>query len=263
MNDKLENFIVKNKDNFNDLEPSKIVFKNIEAAIKEKSVKKYFVVSNFWSMGIAASICFIIGLSTFWFFNNTTNVEEKFVNTYHKNVGQVVHDTIHQIDNTKTDPSDQIVKLELLENMTIPVNYKTKEITQPKSVKYHIVNTLTSSTSASDRYNAASKALENIKLDMDIVDVLFRTMQTDESTNVRMAVFESLSLFANEKNIKDRFIKALSTQDDPTVKVAIIELLTNLRVNKINDYLEKITRNQETDPMIIEKAHQGLLRLQS
>jgi len=148
-------------------------------------------------------------------------------------------------------------------NKTILVKNPSTNFPRNKTLTYQTALVLNNSTSASERFQAAFKGLENNVLDKEILDVLFNTMQNDPNTNVRMAAFESLSVFANERRVKNRFITALQNQKDPDVKVAIIDLLTNLRTNSIKAYLEKIAVEEDTNPMVTERAHKGLMKLAS
>jgi hypothetical protein len=260
MKDKLEKFILENRSSFDDLDPSEDVFKRLESKIYEKPKIWKLVLSNYWKMGIAASILFLIGLTGFWVINqpesnlvaevemNDTNsivAEEEIVQ--HLQVKETFFKDEPPLLNTNNKRTSESLNT-LIKNTRFNNNY---------------IFTLKNSESASARFTAASKALQSNTLDTEIVDVLFKTMENDENTNVRLAAFESLSLFAHERKIKDRFITSLSKQNDPTVKVAIIELLTNLRSTTIKDYLENLSEGEDADPMVKEKAHQGLIRLNS
>lgn len=260
MNDKLEKFILQHREEFDDLVPRADIFEKIEAGINPKSISPLMIIfNNYWKMGIAASILIVAGFGLFWLINSTDTVSS--INPEITKV-EAAEPLPKAEDNNTTDHLNQEG---FVENGTTLVENKTNHPVFKTNLKYHPknanVNKLRYSGSASERFSIASSALEKGNLDKDIVNALFFTMQNDENINVRLAAFESLSLFAYEKSVKNQFIKSLATQKDPVIKVAIIELLTNLRTENIRGYLEEVANNKEADPMIIEKAHQGLLRL--
>jgi hypothetical protein len=260
MKDKLEKFILENRSSFDDLDPNEDVFKRLESKIYEKPTIWKLVLSNYWKMGIAASILFLIGLTGFWIINPPESNLVAVVEMNDTNSIVADEEIVQQLQVKETlvqeEPS-------LLNTNNKRTSGSINNLVKNTRFNNNYIFTLKNSESASARFTAASKALQSNTLDTEIVDVLFRTMENDENTNVRLAAFESLSLFANERKIKDRFITSLSKQNDPTVKVAIIELLTKLRTTTIKGYLQNLSEKEDGDPMVIEKAHQGLIRLNS
>lgn len=258
MDDKLEKFILQHREEFDDLVPGKDLFTKIQAGINQKPKSPLIMIlGSYWKMGIAASLLVTTGFGLFWLSNNSEAEQNTPI------VMQIKDSELEINENYLSEP--RIVKepiQKISEEIPDAVHQTVKFIAYPKISSSDInLNKLRNSGSASERYKIASEALDTKHLDKEIVNALFFTMQNDENTNVRLAAFESLSLFAHEKNIKNQFIKSLTTQKDPVIKVAIIELLTNLRTERIRDYLEEIAGNKDADPMIIEKAHQGLIRL--
>ena len=84
--------------------------------------------------------------------------------------------------------------------------------------------------SASQRLQGINVALTIESADDEVVNALAKRMNDDPNTNVRLAALDALSKFHTEPQVRKVLLDALSTQKDPMVQIALIQLMvTNER----------------------------------
>ncbi len=115
--------------------------------------------------------------------------------------------------------------------------------------------------SASQRMMGVSVAYELEKADDEIVQVLVKTMNEDANTNVRLAALEALSKFSHENKVRHALIASLTSQKDPMVQIALIQLMVSMKEKGIVKELEKMTRDANTMKAVKDEAYTGILKL--
>jgi len=115
--------------------------------------------------------------------------------------------------------------------------------------------------SASQRMVGVSVAYELETADDQIVQVLVKTLNEDTNSNVRLAALEALGKFSNEEVVRQSLIKSLTTQKDPVVQIALIQLLVKMKEKGVLNQLEKITKDASTMKAVKDEAHKGILKL--
>jgi uncharacterized protein YjgD (DUF1641 family) len=115
--------------------------------------------------------------------------------------------------------------------------------------------------SASQRMTGVSVAYELEKPDDEIVTVLVKTMNEDPNTNVRLAALEALGKFHSEPAVRTALIQSLSTQKDPVVQIALIQLMVKMKEKGIINQLEKMTKDASVLKAVKDEAHAGILKL--
>jgi hypothetical protein len=115
--------------------------------------------------------------------------------------------------------------------------------------------------SASQRMQGLSVAYEMDKPDDQIVTVLVKTMNEDPNSNVRLAAMEALGKFSNEVHVRNALIQSLSTQKDPVVQIALIQLLVKMKEKSVVGQLEQMTKDATTMKAVKDEAYSGILKL--
>ncbi len=115
--------------------------------------------------------------------------------------------------------------------------------------------------SASQRMVGVSVAYELETADDQIVKVLVKTLNEDTNSNVRLAALEALGKFSNEEVVRQSLINSLTTQKDPVVQIALIQLLVKMKEKGVLNQLEKITKDASTMKAVKDEAHTGILKL--
>ncbi|MGD1945776.1 MAG: hypothetical protein ACFB0A_05855 [Croceivirga sp.] len=115
---------------------------------------------------------------------------------------------------------------------------------------------------------SASKRIQGVQLveefdrpDEEIVAALGEKMLADENTNVRLSAMEALSKFSYSEQVKSIFIKALETEENPSIQVALIELLGQLQEKKAIAPLKKLLEKEETQPFIKNEINNALPKI--
>jgi HEAT repeat protein len=114
--------------------------------------------------------------------------------------------------------------------------------------------------SASQRIQGVNVAL-TIKADDEVVKALAKRMNEDANTNVRLAALDALSKFHQEPGVRRILIDALSTQKDPMVQIALIQLMVKMKETGIVNDLKRIVDDEESMKAVKDEAYSGLLKL--
>jgi len=115
--------------------------------------------------------------------------------------------------------------------------------------------------SASQRITGLSVAYQMDKPDDEIVGVLVKTMNEDVNSNVRLAAMDALGKFSNEASVKSALIQSLSSQKDPVVQIALIQLLVKMKEKSVVRQLEQMTKDASTMKAVKDEAYSGILKL--
>lgn len=132
------------------------------------------------------------------------------------------------------------------------------ELNETKQLMLSLVN---NQLSASQRMMGVSVANTVTTVDDEITNVLITVLNEDPNTNVRLSALEALSRFYNEPHVKNALVKALGTQQDPMVQIALIQLLVQIKEKTIVPQLENIIDNQQSIKAVKDEAHTALLKL--
>ena len=120
---------------------------------------------------------------------------------------------------------------------------------------------LSEGQSASRRMQGVNVAFTLSAPDDDVVNALEKAMMSDPNTNVRLAALDALGQFAHEPSIRKILIGSLSSQDDPMVQIALIQLLVGLKEKAVVTDLEKIIKSDDAMDAVKDEAYTGILKL--
>lgn len=115
--------------------------------------------------------------------------------------------------------------------------------------------------SASQRMTGLSVAYQLDKPDNEIVNVLVKTMNEDPNSNVRLAAMDALGKFNSEATVRNALIQSLSSQKDPIVQIALIQLLVKMKEKGVVKQLEQMTKDVSTMKAVKDEAYSGILKL--
>ena len=127
--------------------------------------------------------------------------------------------------------------------------------------KRMMMSMLDNEFSPSQRMQGVSVAYEMNKPDDEIVTVLVKTFNNDPNTNVRLAALDALSKFSSEDGVRKALIEALSTQKDPVIQIALIQVMVKMKEKTVIDQLEKIATDSKTMKAVKTEAYSGIFKL--
>ena len=127
--------------------------------------------------------------------------------------------------------------------------------------KAMMIALLENQQSASQRLQGVNVALTINNADDEVVKALAKRMNEDPNTNVRLAAMEALSKFHTEPLVRKVLLDALSSQKDPVVQIALIQLMVKMKEKSVVDDLKKIVEDNETMKAVKDEAYSGILEL--
>lgn len=130
-----------------------------------------------------------------------------------------------------------------------------------EATKHMMMALIDNQQSASQRIQGVNVAMSIESADDDVVQALIKRMNEDPNTNVRLAALEALSKFYNEPLVKKALIEGLSSQKDPVVQIALIQLMVKIKEKGIVTDLKRIVDDEETMEAVKDEAYTGLLEL--
>lgn len=97
--------------------------------------------------------------------------------------------------------------------------------------------------------------------DTKILKALIERLNYDSNVNVRLAAAEALSEFSESNLVKDAFINALKTQEDPGLQIAIIQFLVKIQDKRAIEPIKELLQQPETPDFVKDQANYGLSEL--
>jgi len=133
-----------------------------------------------------------------------------------------------------------------------------KEMAETKQL---MLAMLTNDQSASQRMQGVNVALTISKADDEVVNALAKAMTSDSNTNVRLAALDALGKFVNEPHVRKILVNSLTTQNDPVVQIALIQMLVRMKEKNVVNELEKIIEDEKNIQAVKDEAHTGIIKL--
>jgi hypothetical protein len=144
-------------------------------------------------------------------------------------------------------------------------NEQQREITRLRqemdSTKRMMMAMMTNPQSASQRMLGVAASYQLEKADDEIVNALFKTMNEDPNTNVRLAALDALSKFHQQEHVRTALINSLAKQKDPVVQISLIRLMVEMKEKSVIKELDRITKDKESIKAVKDEAYSGLLKL--
>ena len=96
--------------------------------------------------------------------------------------------------------------------------------------------------------------VENFEwLDPEIIKALGDRLLHDENDNVRLTAFEALAKFKDSKAVKQLMIEALESERNPSIQIAIIQVLVEVQEKKAAAPMKRLLEQEGTQPFIKEQ----------
>ncbi len=121
--------------------------------------------------------------------------------------------------------------------------------------------TLTSSLkrySASDRILAVNKIESSNEINTELISTLVRTLNTDESPNVRYAALQAMTNYLDVEEVRYELVKSLEEQTDPLLQISLITVLVEAQEKSARGPMQKLIENEETLDEVKQQAEIAL-----
>lgn len=249
MNNDLENFINSNRHAFDRRIPDPAVLERIQQQMMTGNKKKQeTIVLPMRMVKWAAACCILLaGAAIFWMMEKEPA---------QKQTARTVAEKPVKVPET-TEPVTEMAAIDQ------PAKKEAFTAAEPSAQKQVLFAKLNDMESTSQRLKAAAAFDRITNTDHDIVDALVKTMNTDPSTNVRLAALDALGKFSKETYVKKKLLAALGKQTDPMVQISLIELLTRMRESSILQELDKLVNDGNTMDAVKDRAYSSIFKLRS
>jgi len=141
-------------------------------------------------------------------------------------------------------------------------SYEANELSQLHSevnaLKKTAMFTMLKGESSSDRIKAVNYADELNTPDINVIEVLVKTLNEDKNVNVRMAAAYALSKFADQRTVSDSLVKSLSKQTDPILQVTLINILVEKKEKSAIKPIQQIITDKGTLKEVKAVAEKGV-----
>lgn len=125
----------------------------------------------------------------------------------------------------------------------------------------HQMLSLLEEPSVSDRIKAVNISYKMKAPNDPIITALIKVMNTDKSTNVRLAAIEALHHFADDKRVRSALVDSLLRQTDPSLQIVLINILVEIKDQRSLPKLENIINDTEVNETVREEAQIGIFKL--
>ncbi len=128
-------------------------------------------------------------------------------------------------------------------------------------MKQTVMLSLMENQSASKRIQGVNYIEEIPNPDEAVVIALANRMLNDANDNVRLTAFEALSKFTSSETVKNVFIEALGKEKNPSIQIAIIQVLVQIQEKKAVEPMRRLLEQEDTQPFIKEQIETGLPKI--
>ena len=94
-----------------------------------------------------------------------------------------------------------------------------------------------------------------------VTEAMFVTLNTDESTNVRMAALNLLAQYADDPKVREGLINSISNQESPLMQVALAELMVVLQEEKAKEAFKNIIEGEYTPEEVKTTLRENLEKI--
>ncbi len=148
----------------------------------------------------------------------------------------------------------------------VPPNDETKvELAklraQMESVNQLVATSLLQQRTTSERLQTVLASLDQKNPDQKILSNLIGSLALDPSVNVRLSALDALYPHANQKLVRQGVLATFPREQNPLVKVAMIDFLVAARDRDAAPELEKLARDETIDRAVRDAAKRGLAQL--
>lgn len=132
---------------------------------------------------------------------------------------------------------------------------------QLEDTKQTMLTMMQNPSSASQRLQGVNVALKLSKPDDEVMQALFKTMNEDPNTNVRLAALDALSKFHEDPQVRKELIASLAKQKDPMVQITLIQLMVQMQEKNVVKDLQRMVDDAGTHKAVKDEAYSGILKL--
>jgi len=129
------------------------------------------------------------------------------------------------------------------------------------SMRQMVALSLMQQQSAGERLRGVSYAYQAPSSDTEVLSALLRTINQDDSANVRLAAVDALHQFGSSPVTRAAIIQSIAKQDTPLVQIALIDLLVDLKAKEAMPELVKLAADAKINEAVRTHAKAAIEKL--
>jgi len=133
-----------------------------------------------------------------------------------------------------------------------------KEVGEINEVQHKMILAMLRQESAASRLEAINYSYNLDAADGALMDALFQTLEKDPSVNVRLAALDAVGRFELSPAMRENLVLTLAEQRDPSLQMALITKLIELREVKALPVFAGIINNPDVSENIRDRAEFGI-----
>ncbi len=129
---------------------------------------------------------------------------------------------------------------------------------QMTELRQNVVMSQLKQPSASERIKGVNFVYQMEAKSPEVIDALIETLNNDENSNVRLAAANALFTFKEDNTARQALIQSIQTQSDPSVKIALINIMIALKDKKAKPVIEEFLKKEPIPQQIKESIRHEL-----
>lgn len=129
-----------------------------------------------------------------------------------------------------------------------------KEIQETKDL---LILSMLKKESPSERIQAVNYSYDLQQPDEQVLKALIYTLDYDRNVNVRIAAADAIGRFGSNANVRDALVKSLLKQQEPTLQISIIDILTKFNERRALPALRLLAEDGGTSDFVRQKAEES------
>lgn len=258
MNDPIKDFVAKHREDFDHLEAPEFDLAGFKSRLDDSTPKKQTLkIWNIkpWAIAAAILVLFTIGLLIF--------------RMQYAPTGQRLQRVVKKQSVTKKTE----IQVGLKSDLTAKNNLKKTAQPYAKQAQRknpplqkneagfrQLYERLADSSSASTRLAAVLIIGKSDRVSYDTFDRLSKTIQSDGSSNVRLAALSVLEKYQTDPYVTKLLVSSLNNQHDPMVQLVLVNLLGRMEHIKIDEKLYALVNDPNTFGAVKDEAYNILLK---
>jgi HEAT repeats len=218
--------------------------------VKSKTIKFY----EHSYFKYAASV---VGLLLTFFIGRQSVDKQEFtdVNSTPKVIERIVEVPVVRVDTQYIIQKQQLVSdKQTSPNVMNEIGNLKKEMQATKDL---LILSMLKRESASERIQAVNYSYDLQKPDDEVLKALIYTLDYDRNINVRIAAADAIGRFGYDENVRNALVKSLLKQQEPTLQISIIELLTKLNERRALPAFRLLVEDEGISTFVRQKAEEG------
>lgn len=169
-------------------------------------------------------------------------------------IEKIVEVPVVKIDTHYVIPKQQFASNKQVPNVMNEIGNLKKEMQETKDL---LILTMLKRESASERIQAVNYSYDLQRPDEKVLQALIYTLDYDRNINVRIAAVDAIGRFGYDENVRNALVKSLLKQQEPTLQISIIDLLTKFNERRALPALRLLAEDDGTSTFVRQKAEES------